>query len=162
MELLAKPVSAGRWGRRKILMPSLTACRSPPIRPRFLKWTPEGFEPGDERGFRDVAALRTDGQGPAGGPQGKPLQYQDQAPVPAEPVQRHLHFRCAGTERAVAGFDQCDQISRSSRRLRCVHDQGQGGGTLAPGARAEAPDREEDGSGSTGGEGGLKSSSKRV
>ncbi len=26
--------------------------------------------------------------------------------------------------------------SRSSRRLRCVHDQGQGGGTLAPGARA--------------------------
>jgi hypothetical protein len=64
--------------------------------------TPEGFEPGDERGFRDVAALRTDGQGPAGGPQGEPLQYQDQAPVPAEPVQRHLHFRRAGPERAVA------------------------------------------------------------
>src|SRR5712671_1553424 len=140
MELLAKPVFPRRWGRRKILGGFLDGLPLSPytsaVPEMDVNLNPRGFEPGDERGFRDVAALRTDGQGPAGGPQGKPLQYQDQAQVPAEPVQRHLHFRYAGAKRAVAGFDQCYQNSRSSRRLRCVYDQGQGGGTFAPGARA--------------------------
>ena len=36
--------------------------------------------------FNDVAALRTDSQGSPGRPQGQPLQYQDQAAVPAEPL----------------------------------------------------------------------------
>src|ERR1700716_516693 len=109
-----------------------------------------------EEEFCDVAALRTDGQGPAGGPQGEPLQYQDQAPVPAEPVQRHFHLRRAGTERAVAGFDQRDQVRRSPRRLRRIPDQSQGSRAVAPRARVEAPDREEDRSGSTRGEGELR------
>src|ERR1700682_5803723 len=110
---------------------------------------------GWQRIYQNVAALRTDGQGPDGGPQGEPLQYQDQAPVPTEPVQRHLHLRRAGTERAVAGFDQRDQVRRSPRRLRCIPDQGQGSRVVAPRARTEAPDREEDRSGSTRGKGEL-------
>ena len=36
---------------------------------------------GWKRILQDVPALRTDGQGPHGGPQGEPLQHQDQAPV---------------------------------------------------------------------------------
>src|SRR6202022_3037361 len=111
---------------------------------------------GWQRIFDDVAALRTDSQGPPGGPQGEPLQYQDQAPVPAEPVQRHLHFGRARPERAVKGFDQRDQIRRSPRRLRRVYDQGQGDRTVAPGAGPEARDREEDRGGCAGGEGELR------
>src|SRR5258708_37633173 len=99
------------WGHKP-----LPPRRSPPIRPplpsmdvilnpraarkRFRKCR------GWKRISRDVAALRTDGQGPPGGPQGQPLQYQDQAPVPAEPVQRHLHFRRARPQRALKGVDQ--------------------------------------------------------
>src|SRR5882757_8857961 len=160
MELLAKPVFPRRWGRRKILGGFLDGLPLSPytsaVPEMDVNLNPRGFEPGDERGFRDVAALRTDGQGPAGGSQGEPLQYQDQAPVPAEPVQRHLHFRRAGTERAVAGFDQRDQVRRSPRRLRRIPDQSQGSRAVAPSARVEAPDREEDRSGSTRGEGELR------
>ena len=35
--------------------------------------------------MQDVPALRTDGQGPPDGPQGEPLEHQDQAALPAEP-----------------------------------------------------------------------------
>src|SRR6266550_1421481 len=149
MELLAKPVFPEGGGRRKILGGFLDGLPLSPytsaVPEMDVNLNPEGFEPGDERGFRDVAALRTDGQGPAGGSQGEPLEYQDQAPVPAEPVQRHLHFRRAGAECAVAGFDQRDQVSRPSRRFRCVPLESQGGRTVPEGAGAEAPDRKEDG-----------------
>src|SRR3954468_14988880 len=47
----------------------------PPRGARCAAWS------GDGRGFFDVTALRTDGQGPAGGSQGEPLEHQDQAPV---------------------------------------------------------------------------------
>src|ERR1700731_1798649 len=104
---------------------------------------------GWQRIFENVTALRTDSQGPPGGPQGEPLQYQDQAPVPAEPVQRHLHFRRARPQRAPARLDQRDQERRPPRRSRCLPDQGQGRRAVAPRARIEARDREE------GAEGGI-------
>src|ERR1700676_5825325 len=71
--------------------------------------------PGMAEDFEDVAALRTDGQEPAGWPQGQPLQHQDQAPVPAEPVQRHLYFGFARPQRAPARLHQRDQERRSPR-----------------------------------------------
>src|ERR1700687_625253 len=109
-----------------------------------------------EEDFENVAALRTDGQGPPGRPQGQPLQHQDQAPVPAEPVQRHLHFRRARTQRAPKGVDQRAQERRSPLRSRCVFAQGESDRTVAPRAGVEAGDREEDVGGGAGEEGGLK------
>jgi hypothetical protein len=117
---------------------------------------------GWKRISQDVAALRTDGQGPASRPQGEPLQYQDQAPVPAEPVQRHLHFRRARPQRAPARLDQRDQERRPPRRLRCVFAQGQGRRLVAESAGAEARDREEDGGGGGGEAGGVRVRVRRV
>jgi hypothetical protein len=99
---------------------------------------------GWKRILQDVPALRTDGQGPHGGPQGEPLQHQDQAPVPAEPVQRHLHLGRARPQRAPARLDQRHQVGRPPRRLRRLHDQGQGPRAVAEGTVAEEGDREED------------------
>src|SRR3984893_4262130 len=111
---------------------------------------------GWQRIFENVAALRTDSQGPPGGPQGEPLQYQDQAPVPAEPVQRHLHFRRARPQRAPAGFDQRDQERRPQWRPRRLPAQGPRRSPLPPRARPEARDREEARCGSAGGEAELR------
>src|SRR5579872_5362278 len=108
----------------------------------------------------DVAALRTDGQEPAGGPQGEPFQYQDQTALHAEPVQRDLHFRCARPQYTPAGLDQRDQERRSQWRARCVPSEGEGLESFAARARAEASDREEAAEGSACQEGELKLSSE--
>jgi hypothetical protein len=104
---------------------------------------------GMEEDFRYVAALRTDGQGPPDRPQGQPLQHQDQAALPAEPVQRDLHLGHAGAQRSAARLHQRDQERRPQWRPRCVPDQGQGRQPLAARAGTEARDREEDGGGCT-------------
>src|ERR1700676_2040362 len=117
--------------------------------------------PGMAEDFEEVAALRTDGQEPASGPQGQPFQHQDQAPVPAEPVQRHLHFRRAWPQRALKGVDQRDQERRPPRRPRCVFAEGKSGRAVAARAGAEAGDREEDGQGRAREEGGVEVFSAR-
>src|SRR5579872_2080611 len=104
----------------------------------------------------DVAALRTDGQEPAGGPQGEPFQYQDQTALHAEPVQRDLHFRCARPQYTPARLDQRDQERRSQWRAGCVPPEGEGLESFAARARAEASDREEAAEGSACQEGELK------
>lgn len=99
---------------------------------------------GDGRGFlTNVPALRTDGQGPPGGPQGEPLEHQDQAALPAEPHQRHLHLGRARPQRAPARLDQRAQERRPQWRPRCLPVEGQGRRPLPPRTRSEARDREE-------------------
>jgi len=98
---------------------------------------------GDGRGFCNVPALRTDGQGPPGGPQGEPLEHQDQAALPAQPGQRHLHLGRARPQRAPARLDQCGQERRPQWRPRQVPAEGQGRRALPPRAGSEARDREE-------------------
>ena len=116
----------GRQSRPK----TLTAWPSRPIRPQFLEMDaildpragPQMRPPmaGMEEDFRDVPALRTDGQGPADGPQGEPLEHQDQAALPAEPGQRHLHLGRARPQRAPARLDQRAQERRPQWRPRHV------------------------------------------
>ena len=96
-----------------------------------------------EEDFSNVPALRTDGQGPPGGPQGEPLEHQDQAALPAEPGQRHLHLGRARPQRAPARLDQRAQERRPQWRPRYVFAQGQGRRALPPRPRSEARDREE-------------------
>src|SRR6266702_2907962 len=98
---------------------------------------------GDGRGFCNVPALRTDGQGPPSGPQGEPLEHQDQAALPAEPGQRHLHLGRPRPQRAPARLDQCAEERRPQWRPRRVFDQGQGRRALPPRAGSQARDREE-------------------
>jgi len=98
---------------------------------------------GMEEDFFDVSALRTDGQGPAGGSQGEPLEHQDQAPVPAEPVQRHLHLGRARPQRAPARLDQCAEKRRPQWRPRRLPAEGPRRRPLPARAGPEAGDREE-------------------
>src|SRR6478735_3250702 len=111
---------------------------------------------GWKRILQDVPALRTDGQGPAGGPQGEPLEHQDQAPVLAEPVQRHLHLGRARPQRAPARLDPCAEERRPQWRPRCLPAQAESRPALAPRAGIEARDREEEGGRGAGSEGGLR------
>ena len=51
----------------------------------------------------------SDRQGPAGGPQGQPLEHQDQAALPAEPAQRHADLGCARPLGQAAHLGECAQ-----------------------------------------------------
>src|SRR5205807_6861601 len=112
-------------------------------------WTPAQAvrcacrEAGMTEDLANVSALRTDGQGPASGSQGEPLEHQDQAALPAEPVQRHLHLGRARPQRAPARLDQRDQERRPQWRPRRLPAEREGPQPLAPRAGAEARDREE-------------------
>ena len=79
---------------------------------------------GMEEDFCNVPALRTDGQGPPDGSQGEPLEHQDQAALPAEPGQRHLHLGRARPQRAPARLDQCAEERRPQWRPRQVPAEG--------------------------------------
>ena len=77
------------------------------------------------RGYH-VPTLRIDRQRPDGRPHGEPFQHQDQAPVSAEPVQRHDAVRHARPLGAAESLGQRNPLGRSPRRPRCFPDQGQG------------------------------------
>src|SRR5947209_1221101 len=103
-----------------------------------------------------VAALRTDRQGPPDRPHGEPLEHQDQAQVPAQPLQRHLHLRHPRPQRPPPRLHQRDQERGSPRRAGRVPAEGEGDRAVAKGAGAEARDREEEGGGRGGEEGGVR------
>ena len=98
---------------------------------------------GMEEDFENVPALRTDGQGPPDGPQGEPLEHQDQAALPAEPRQRHLHLGRARPQRAPARLDQRAEERRPQWRPRQVPAEGEGRRVVAARTGFEARDREE-------------------
>src|ERR1700752_370253 len=116
----------------------------------------------EENFIDDVTALRTDGQERAGGPQGEPLQYQDQTALHAEPVQRDLHFRSARPQYTPARLHQRDQERRSQWRTRCVPAESEGLKSFTARTRAEASDREETAEGSACQEGELRLSAELV
>jgi len=101
---------------------------------------------GDGRGFLcDVSEVRTDGQGPAGGHKVSPLQHQDQAALPAEPVQRDLHLgRTRRNVRLRVSTNAIKTVDHNGG-LDAFPAEGQGRGAVAPRAGPEARDPEEEG-----------------
>src|SRR6478609_963732 len=163
--MASKPAFSARRAAAKSRPKTLTIRVYPPIRPRFLEMDmildPRAAVDGPcERGwkriFSDVTPLRTDRQGPAGGSQGEPLEHQDQAPLPAEPGQRHLHLGRARPQRAPARLDQCAEERRPQWRPRHLPDQGESRRAVAPRAGIEARDPEEGRQARAGEEGELR------
>src|SRR3954470_6841811 len=97
------------------------------------------------RGFRHVAPLRADRQGPPGWPQGQPLEYQDQAAVSAKPAERYADVGRARPLGQAAHFGKRPEVGRPSRRSRRLPEESEKRRAFAEGAQAQEPDREEAG-----------------